>query len=167
MAKFLTGAQVSSPFTLKAPYGLDSRSTANTVEDESNDAATLYLDEQNSNDNKKIYIKKGLDRDGNIHDLYKIEVNSDGTGIWYCINQRSDLHELETFFKLIGADDLGSAKSILSNTNIGDENNIINVLNDPEIKQQVLVLEDVSINHVEVIGWLREYIKEGMQLWNL
>ena len=116
----------------------------NTVEDESNDAATLYLDEQNSNDNKKIYIKKGLDRDGNIHDLYKIEVNSDGTGIWYCINQRSDLHELETFFKLIGADDLGSAKSILSNTNIGDENNIINVLNDPEIKQQVLVLEDES-----------------------
>jgi len=33
MAKFLTGAQVSSPFTLKAPYGLDSRSTANTVEE--------------------------------------------------------------------------------------------------------------------------------------
>lgn len=33
MAKFLTGAQVSSPFTLKAPYGLDSRSTANTIEE--------------------------------------------------------------------------------------------------------------------------------------
>ena len=33
MARFLTGAQVSSPFTLKAPYGLDSRSSANTVEE--------------------------------------------------------------------------------------------------------------------------------------
>lgn len=33
MAKFLTGAQVSSPFTLKAPYNLDSRSTANTIEE--------------------------------------------------------------------------------------------------------------------------------------
>lgn len=33
MAKFLTGAQVSSPFTLKAPYNLDSRATANTIEE--------------------------------------------------------------------------------------------------------------------------------------
>lgn len=33
MASFLTGAQISAPMTLKAPYGLDSRSTANTVEE--------------------------------------------------------------------------------------------------------------------------------------
>ena len=35
------------------------------------------------------------------------------------------------------------------------------VLNTIDIKK---ILEDVPINHVEVIGWLREYIKEGMQL---
>lgn len=33
MAKFLTGSQVSAPMTLRAPYGLDSRSTANTIEE--------------------------------------------------------------------------------------------------------------------------------------
>ena len=33
MASFLTGAQISAPMTLKAPYGIDSRSTANTVEE--------------------------------------------------------------------------------------------------------------------------------------
>ena len=33
MAKFLTGAQISAPFTLKAPYAVDSRSTANTIEE--------------------------------------------------------------------------------------------------------------------------------------
>lgn len=33
MAKFLVGSQVSAPMSLKAPYGLDSRSTANTIEE--------------------------------------------------------------------------------------------------------------------------------------
>lgn len=33
MAKFLVGSQVSAPLSLKAPYGLDSRSTANTIEE--------------------------------------------------------------------------------------------------------------------------------------
>ena len=33
MAKFLTGSQVYAPMTLRAPYNLDSRSTANTIEE--------------------------------------------------------------------------------------------------------------------------------------
>lgn len=33
MAKFLVGSQLSSPFRLLAPYDLDSRSTANTIEE--------------------------------------------------------------------------------------------------------------------------------------
>lgn len=33
MASFLTGAQISAPFTLKAPYAVDSRSSANTIEE--------------------------------------------------------------------------------------------------------------------------------------
>lgn len=76
----------------------------------------LLLDESLSTSVTKVYYKNGLDYDGNEHILYKMEINTDGTGKWYCIEHQSDLHELETFFKLIGAENLGTAKDILNDT---------------------------------------------------
>ena len=92
----------------------------------------LLLDDSLSTPTTKVYYQNGLDYNGNEHILYKMEINSDGTGKWYCIEKQSDLHELETFFKLIGAENLESAKLILANianhSSIVSDTRISNVL---------------------------------------
>lgn len=92
----------------------------------------LMLDESLSTSTNKVYYKNGLDYNGNEHILYKMEINSDGTGKWYCIEEQSDLHDLETFFKLIGAENLETAKQKLADSSthasINGDTRISNVL---------------------------------------
>ena len=61
------------------------------------------------------YIKYGLDRDGNQVIEYMMDINeSTMTGNWYCINNYSDLHEVSTLFKLLGASTLEEATTAIA-----------------------------------------------------
>ena len=92
----------------------------------------------------KTYIKYGLDRDGNEHELYKMDINNDGTGYWYCINKYSDLHELETFFKLIGATNLQEAKDKLTLSSTNTMLDILNLLRERDVLDETKYLANES-----------------------
>ena len=92
----------------------------------------------------KTYIKYGLDRDGNEHELYKMDINNDGTGYWYCINKYSDLHELETFFKLIGATNLQEAKDKLTLSSTNTMLDILNLLRERDVLDETKYLASES-----------------------
>ena len=68
------------------------------------------------------YIAKGLDRDGNEVNKYMMDINTTtGKGYWYCIVNYSDLHEVATFFKLLGAETLEDARGQISLSLLLDE----------------------------------------------
>ena len=85
-----------------------------------------------------------MDRDGNDHELYKLDINNDGTGYWYCINKYSDLHELETFFKLIGATNLQEAKDKLTLSSTNTMLDILNLLRERDVLDETKYLASES-----------------------